>query len=83
MSDTPELKPVMPGELQDLVDRARRSPTEMARLQSDPEGVLTAMGRSATPGAVEFLRSMGATALTGTDPAPPVKRDPSKGMAEN
>ena len=83
MSDTPSLPPVTVAELTKLVADAKDNPAELERLQSDPEGVLTAMGRSATPGALEFLRSLGETPLTDA-PATPVKpRDASNKMAES
>lgn len=76
-------KQVTLAELNQLLARAKRDPAERARLQDNPEAVLESMGRIASPGAVEFLRSMGETKFDENADLPqPGTKDPNSGMAE-
>ena len=47
------------ADLEAIIKAAKHSPGELERLASNPEDVLAGRGLAASPGAVEFLRTMG------------------------
>ncbi|HEY0203639.1 MAG TPA: hypothetical protein VGC15_05790 [Acetobacteraceae bacterium] len=47
------------ADLEAIIKAAKHSPGELERLVSNPEEVLADRDLTASPGAVEFLRSMG------------------------
>ena len=77
-------KPVTAAELKQLVDRAKNNPSERERLQNDPEAVLQAMGLIASPGAVEFLRTLGESGFDEKgESLKPGTKDPTTCMGES
>lgn len=47
------------ADLNAIIEHAKHSPAELERLANNPEAVLAARKLTASPGAVEFLRTMG------------------------
>ena len=47
------------ADLEAIIKAAKHSPGELERLVNNPEDVLADRGLSASPGAAEFLRTMG------------------------
>ena len=47
------------ADLDAIIKAAKHSPGELERLASNPEDVLADLDLTASPGAVEFLRTMG------------------------
>ncbi len=63
------------ADLEAIIKAAKHSPGKLEQLASNPEEVLADLDLTASPGAIEFLRTMGKSTYVGDDGKDPEGKD--------